>query len=633
MMNNAADQKRLEKRSSILRIFIILCGGVLIFKALTLQVLKSSFRDIATAFGHAQETDYPARGLLVDRDGELLVVNIPMYEILVTYRQFEQAENFDTTKFCELLQITPEQFRQNLDVDWASGRYSRSKPFVFMSKLSPEQLAAFQENLYRFPGFDIQLRNVRGYPHASAAHLLGYIGEASPQDVDTSEYKTYVPGDFIGVSGLERTYERYLRGEKGYRMVVKDKLGRTVDEVDGPMKKQPVSGTDVFTTIDLDLQAYGESLMANKIGAIVAIEPASGEILSMISAPTYDPRLLTMGTQRGTAYQQLAGDSLEPFLNRAVMAQYPPGSPFKTLVALIGMQEGTLSPNRGVSCSGAFYSGGMRLTGCHNHPYCGDVETAIQHSCNAYFVQVFLEHLNRYGSNQSPRKALDQFNEYLFRFGLGQPLGIDFPTEASGNVPTSAYYDRIFANESYWRAIWLRSLGIGQGEYLFTNLQLANVAAAIANRGHWYTPHLVKRLRHPGGRSEPGPLAGERHETGIEDQYYDIVVNGMEKVVLAGTARMAQVPGISVCGKTGTAETNQGSGEDNSVFFAFAPKDNPQIAIAVYVENATWGGTYAAPIASLMIEKYLKGAIDPSRQWLEDRMLNANLLPQSQEQP
>lgn len=633
MINSAADQKRLQNRSVILRAFIIICGVLLILKAFSLQVWDSSFRNIATAFGHAEETDYPARGLLVDRDGELLVVNIPMYEIMVTYRQFEQAADFDTTRFCQLLKITPEEFRANLDKDWSSGRFSKSKPFVFKSKLSPEQLAAFQENLYRFPGFDLQLRNVRGYPHASAAHLLGYIGEASPRDVDTSEYKTYVPGDFIGVSGLERTYERYLRGEKGYRMVVKDKLGRTVDEVKGPMKKQAVSGTDVFTTIDLDLQTYGESLMVNKIGAIVAIEPESGEILSMISAPTYDPRLLTMGTHRGQFYQQLATDSLEPFLNRAVMAQYPPGSPFKTLVALIGMQEGTLSPSRGVSCSGAFYSGGMRLTGCHNHPYCGDVETAIQHSCNAYFVQVFLEYLNRYGSNQSPRKALDEFNNYLYRFGLGKPLGIDFPTEASGNVPTSEYYDRIFANESYWRAIWLRSLGIGQGEYLFTNLQLANVAAAIANRGHWYTPHLVRGFRHPDDREEAGPLAGQRHETGIEKKYYDIVVNGMEKVVLAGTARMAQVPGISVCGKTGTAETNQGSGEDNSVFFAFAPKDDPKIAIAVYVENATWGGSYAAPIASLMIERYLKGSIDPSRKWLEDRMLNANLIPNSSDQP
>lgn len=626
-MNNAADQKRLEHRAVILRVFIIACGVFLILKAMSLQVLDSSFRDIATAFGHAQETEYPARGLLRDREGELLVVNIPMYEIVVTYRQFEQAEQFDTTKFCRLLDITPEDFRDYLAKDWRSGRFSKSKPFVFMSKLSPAQLAAFQENLYHFPGFDLQIRNVRGYPHASAAHLLGYLGEASPLDVDTSKHKIYTPGDFVGVSGLERTYERYLRGHKGYRMVVKDKLGRTVDAVKNLEVEPPVSGIDLKTTIDLDLQTYGESLMKNKIGAIVAIEPATGEILSMISSPNYDPSLLTMGTQRGQAYQQLVTDSLEPFLNRATMAQYPPGSPFKTLVSLIAMQEGTLSPDRGVGCAGGFYSGGTRLTACHNHPYCSNVEMAIQHSCNAYFVQVFLEHLNRYGSDKSPRKALDTFNEYLYRFGLGEPLGVDFPTEAGGNVPTSEYYDHLFRNESYWRAIWLRSLGIGQGEYLFTNLQLANVAAAIANRGYWMTPHLVRNFRHPDGSEEPGPEAGQRHETGIDKKYYDIVVDGMEKVVLAGTARMAQVPGISVCGKTGTAETNQGSGEDNSVFFAFAPKENPKIAIAVYVENATWGGTYAAPIASLMIERYLNGTIDNSRKWLEERMLNANLIP------
>jgi penicillin-binding protein 2 len=626
-MNNAAEQKRLERRSTILRIFIVACGFLLILKAMSLQVLDRSFQKIASAFGHAEETDYPARGLLLDRDNKLLVVNIPMYEIVVTYRQFEQVEQFDTTKFCRLLNITTEEFRDNLAKDWRSGRFSKSKPFVFKSKLSPAQLAAFQENLYQFPGFDLQIRNVRGYPHTSAAHLLGYIGEASPLDVDTSVNKIYTPGDFIGVSGLERTYEHYLRGRKGFRMVVKDKLGRTVDQVENLMAEPPESGTDIFTTLDLDLQSYGEQLMANKIGAIVAIEPATGEILSMISSPSYDPNLLTMGTQRGRAYQQLATDSLEPFLNRATMAQYPPGSPFKTLVALIAMQEGTLSPDRGVGCAGGFYSGGTRLTACHNHPYCSSVEMAIQHSCNAYFVQVFLEHLNRYGSGQSPRKALDTFNEYLYRFGLGQQLGIDFPTEASGNVPTSRYYDHIFQDESYWRAIWLRSLGIGQGEYLFTNLQLANVAAAIANRGYWMTPHLVRGFRHPDGSQERGPAAGQRHETGIDKKYYDIVVDGMEKVVQAGTARLAQVPGIAVCGKTGTAETNQGSGEDNSVFFAFAPKDDPKIAIAVYVENATWGGTYAAPIASLMIEQYLTDTISNSRRWLEERMLNANLLP------
>lgn len=627
-----ADQNKW--RASVIRYSFFATALLLIGQLLYLQVIDRTFRGQAEWAGVSQQTVYPARGLIYDRDSQLLVVNNPMYDLMLTYNQFYRHAKdggFDTTKFCKLLGIDKAYFVENVNQDWPSGRFSRSVPFVFLSKISARQFAAFQESLYEFPGFSVQLRNARGYPHHTSAHVLGYIGEVNQRQIEDSltadKEKIYSPGDYIGASGLERQYEYFLRGKKGLRQVLKDNLGREI----GPYKGgdadiPPESGYDLFTTLDLELQAYGEELMQNKLGSIVAIEPSTGEILAMISAPTYDPSRLIIGQQRGKAFTDLLTDTLRPFLDRTVLAQYPPGSPFKTLVSLIGLQEGTLHPDRGVACFGGYFVGGAK-TGCHGHASCRNVEQAIQYSCNTYFVTVFLELLNQYHEKGSPKKGLDRINEYLVKFGLGSPLGIDFPFEESGHIPTTGYYDKKFRNESYWRSVWIRSLSIGQGEYLMTNLQMANMAAAIANRGYWITPHLVEKLRDQHGRLIEPKQVKQRHETGINKEFYELVVNGMEKVVSGGTARASFIPDIPMCGKTGTAETNQGSGEDNSVFFAFAPMDNPKIAIAVYVENATWGGTYAAPIASLMIEKYIRGSILPQRKFLEDRMLNANLIP------
>ena len=561
---------------------------------------------------------YPSRGLIYDRNGELLVYNNPMYDLMVTYNQIDPK--MDTIEFCKLLNISKEDFKNRLKKNWRSGRYSKSVPFVFLSKISAETYARFQESLYKFPGFFVQLRNVRGYPFKNAAHLLGNIREVNRNEIQKHE-GTYAPGDYIGDSGLELAYENELRGEKGSRFVLKDNMGREV----GPYKNRekdtdPVSGKDLITSIDIRLQSFGEELMENKIGSIVAIEPSTGQILAMVSSPTYDPNLLTINQNRGANYVKLARDSLKPFFDRSVMAQYPPGSLFKPVVALIALQENVLAPNRGISCSGAYYHLGMRLTGCHNHPYCYDIGSAIQHSCNAYFVTVFREIVDKHGFF-NPQQGLDIFNSYLDKFGIGHPLGLDFPREQKGNYPSSAFYNKRFKAQK-WNSIWIRSLAIGQGEMLMTNLQMANLAAIMANRGFYYTPHIVT-----GYIQEDGTISEkytQQNFVGIDQIHFEPVIDGLEKVVSAGTARSAYMWDIPICGKTGTAENPHG--EDHSIFFGFAPKDNPQIAVAVYVENAGFGGTYAAPIASLMIEKYLIGEVRPFREYLLNRIKESNLI-------
>ncbi|MEL6864614.1 MAG: penicillin-binding transpeptidase domain-containing protein, partial [Bacteroidota bacterium] len=408
----------------------------------------------------------------------------------------------------------------------------------------------------------------------------------------------------------------------GTKLVLKDNLGREVGPYKGGrLDSVAISGADLISSLDIDLQSYGEELMRNKTGSIVAIEPASGEILAMISSPTYDPNLLTINRDRGAAFNALLQDSLKPFFDRSVMAKYPPGSIFKSVVALVAMQEGVLDPNRGITCnSGYYYNGTVRK--CHAHPYPYNVEVAMQHSCNAYFFQVLRDLVDKNGF-YNPHPGLDTFVNYLYDFGLGQPMGVDIPNEQAGNVPTSSYYDFLYPrNKGSWYSPTIMSIGIGQGEIQMTTLQMANLAAIIANRGYFYVPHLLKGFKN--GDFEIPEQFLERKEVPIDKPYFDPVINGMEKVVLGGTGVVAQIPGISVCGKTGTSQNPHG--KDHSVFFAFAPKENPKIAIAVYVEHGIWGATYGAPIASLMIEQYLRGEIDPSRKYLETRMLNADLV-------
>jgi penicillin-binding protein 2 len=609
-------------RQKHVQILFLITALLLIRQAFYLQVIDSEFQRKANTTALDKITQYPARGLIYDRNEKLLIHNDPMYDLMVTNNQV--PKDIDVEKFCRLLGIKDTAvFHENLKKDWTSGMYSRSVPFVFMSKISPERFAPFHESMYEFPGFFAVLRNARGYPHKNGAHLLGYIREVNRAEVEANR-GIYASGDYIGASGLEASYEKDLRGRKGVRYVLKDNLGREVDAYKGgELDTVAISGKSIITSIDLDLQAYGEELMKNKIGGIVALDPSNGEILAMVSSPSYDPnKLIISNNERGASYINLVRDPRKPLLNRAVMAQYPPGSLFKTAVALIAQQVEVWPEKRGVSCPGGYAFGGKVLTKCHGHPYCSDITSAIQYSCNAYFVTVFREIVDIRGV-YNPTIGLDTFNYYLHKMGLGRPLGIDFPSELKGNFPTSDYYAKnVYKNEKSWNSIWIRSLGIGQGELLMTNIQIANLAAIIANRGYYTIPHLIKGYR---GSNELIPQEYQnKHSVEIDSVHFRPVVDGMERAVLAGTARLAQVPGISVCGKTGTAENPHG--KDHSIFFCFAPKENPKIALAVYIENAGFGGTYAAPIAGLMIEKYLKGGISDSRKWLEKRMMDASFI-------
>ncbi|MEN0005430.1 MAG: penicillin-binding protein 2 [Bacteroidota bacterium] len=613
-----------RNRQFSIQVFFLLATLLLVGKALDLQVIKNPNKEETESTGIGKYTVYPARGLVFDRNEKLLVNNNPMYDLMVVYNQIDPQ--MDTTAFCDLLGIDKAYFNKALQKNWRSRRFSKSVPFTFLSKITAATAAKFQERLYAFPGFILQLRNARGYPDSLAAHVLGYIREVNNKEVKLDEY---VIGDYIGASGLELAYEDSLRGDKGIRYYLKDNLGREAGSYkNGKLDDPPEAGRDLITTLDKDLQQYGELLMQNKVGSIVAIEPKTGDILTMVSAPTYNPQDLVIGEARNRAYIQLDTNPYKPFLDRSIMAQYPPGSLFKPIVALIALQDSLLQADRTILCAGAYYLNGERLTGCHSHPTCTNVSTAIQHSCNTYFVTLFREIIDQ-RSITEPQYGLDRFNSYLTKWGFGSPLGIDFPNEKGGNYPTSAYFDELFDQQQKgqkWRSAWIRSLGIGQGELLSTNLQLANQAAILANRGWYITPHLVKKIRDEAGNVNQQQRFLERKSVGIDARHFDPVVQGMSQVTY-GTAPLAHIPDITLAGKTGTAENNQRTGKDHSIFFAFAPVDDPKIAIAVYVENGGWGGSYAAPIASLIIEHYLRdGEISDSRKWIEDRMLKANLL-------
>ena len=616
-MQSLQQNTRLDGRGAVIRIIFLLVALLLVGKAAQLQLIDADFRARAERVGSGKVTLYPARGLMADRNNKLLTVNEPVYQVEMTYRDFEKkAATFDTTAFCELLRITPEYFAESIPKTWGH-KYTKRKPFIFLPNVPPHIYATFQENLFRFPGFSASLRSMRGYTHRSAAHVLGYMSEVDKKAIEQGEGR-YVTGDYHGLSGLEYQYEEMLRGKKGEKWLYLDRLGRGVGDVQN--EEEAVVGSDLMTTLDLDLQEYGESLMVNKVGTVIAIEPATGEILSMISAPTYDPNALRIGRARSQAFTMLQRDTLQPLLNRAINGKYAPGSPFKSLVSLIALQTQTLDANRGMACQGGFYSGGKLLLGCHGHPYVNNVQQAIAHSCNNYFVTAWLENVNRFGSD-TPVKGLNAFNDYLYQFGLGQKLGIDFPGEIKGFIPDGEWISENEKQER-WKAIYYRSLAIGQGQYEMTSLQIANFTAAIANRGYWYTPHLVRGAR-VGNDRRHKKLELKRHDIAIDREHFETVVSGMRQTVLNGTARVAQIPGIDICGKTGTVQNWKGT--DHSVFTAFAPMNDPKIAILVYIENGGYGGTIAAPIASLMTEKYLNGEIAENRKWLEQRMFDTDM--------
>lgn len=601
---------------------ISLASLALLFKSFQLQVLNAGASTKGNITGVQVMTMYPSRGLIYDRDTTLLVNNKAMYDLKVTYNQ---VKNIDTAKFCNLLDIDKYTFEKNLNKNFRSIRYARHTPFNFLSKVSARQFATFQESMYEFPGFFEELRNVRDYNYPVGGHVLGYLSEVGPLKIRESE-RYYDEGDYIGITGLESQYEELLRGKKGEKLFLRDNLGRIEGNYqDGAQDEPAQSGTSIITTLDFDLQQYGEQLLQNKIGAIVAIEPSTGEVLAFMSSPSYHPSLLSINRNRSTAFDTLKNDKNKPLFNRALKAQYPPGSTFKPLMSLIGLQEKRTNPSRGTACTGAYYYKSLRF-GCRHHKEpISSMKKAIQYSCNTYYFELFRDVIDQDGFGD-PKVGVQKFEDYLKSFGLGQPLNIDLEGETDGNVPTVDYYNSEHGSTvGRWSSPTILSLAIGQGELLVTPLQLANLAAIIGNKGTYHQPHLVKSILDPAIE----PIVYEKKATLITNpDYYDAVIEGMELATLG-----APIVDIPYCGKTGTVENPHG--EDHSTFISFAPKENPKIALAVYVENSGFGAIYARPIASLMIEKYIKGDInreDPYRVALERRMFNANLLVKNSSQ-
>jgi len=591
--------------------FFILVGIIFLIRLSYLQLFSDELKLAADNNTRRDITIYPPRGLIYDRNGSLIVYNEAVFDLMIIPNQLKKI---DTAAFCNLVGISKEEFYTRLK---KAKKYSYRKASFFEKQISKERTAYIQEKLYNFPGFYVQARTLRKYPYPIAAHVLGYIGEVSRKNLEQDKF--YAQGDYIGISGIEKFYEKDLRGVKGVRKLMVDVYNREKGTFhNGKYDINAQNGKNLYTGIDRQLQEYGEQLMKNKIGAIVAIEPMTGEIIAMVASPSYDPNLLT-GRIRSKNYHILLHDSLKPLLNRALISSYPPGSTFKLINALIGLQEGVLHKNTKYPCHAGFSYKGLHV-GCHNHKSPLDLEESIQHSCNAYYCNVYRSIIDN-KTYSSPEMGFRKWREYVTGMGFGIKYGIDLPSEKRGNIPKPEYYDKYYG-KGHWNAITTISLSIGQGEILATPLQMANQAAFIANRGWYIAPHVVRAI---GRKDSLNPRFTEKHYVGIDHQYFDIVVDAMEKVVTDGTARLARIDSISVCGKTGTAQNPHG--ENHSVFIAFAPKENPQIAIAVFVENSGYGGTWAAPISSLMIEKYLKGYVSPRRKWLEKRMLEGDLIP------
>jgi penicillin-binding protein 2 len=598
-------------RKYVIYIILGITGAVFIFRLLYIQVINDKYKLSASNNVLRYVTDYPARGLIYDRNGKLLVYNEATYDLMVIPRNIK---NIDTTELCNLIDISKKIFIKKIK---KICKYSMYKPSVFEKQISKESSGYLQEKLYKFYGFYVQTRALRKYPLPVAAHTLGYISEVNQNIIEKDKY--YKSGDYIGKSGIEKTYEKILRGQKGVKIKLVDVFNREKGSFqDGKYDTASIAGKNLYISIDAELQAYGELLMKNKKGSIVAIEPSTGEILALVSSPSYNPNLL-VGRIRSKNYENLAHDKLKPLFNRALMAQYPPGSTFKPVEALVGQQMGVLSPETKYECHGGFHAGSITVH-CHNHRSPLDLKEAIQYSCNTYFCKVFKAIINN-SNFKTTQNAFNIWRKNILSFGLGKKFNNDLAYELSGNIPTAKYYDKYYG-KNRWSYLTIISLSIGQGEIELTPLQLANVSAIIANRGYYYTPHILKDI---GNKYNINKKYKEKHFTSIDTKYFDIVVEGMYLVVEAGTGRWIKMDSLSICGKTGTAQNPHG--KDHSVFMAFAPKDNPKIAVSVIVENAGFGATWAAPIAGLVIEKYIYREV--KRKNIEKRIMNCNLISEN----
>ena len=600
-------------RKALLPILIVFAGSLLVIRIFYLQIVNDSFKLKSDNNAIKIKYDYPERGYIYDRNGKLLVANQPSYDIMVIPRD---VKKLDTLEFCELLDIPKEDF---LKIMAKAKVYSPRLPSVFLSQLNKREFAAFQEKIRKFEGFYFQKRSLRDYQVSYGANVFGGITQVNDKLIEKNPY--YNSGDLIGKQGVEESYESILRGVKGVKYFQKDKFNREIGSIkEGKYDTIAVQGEDINLTIDAELQKYGEELMINKRGGIVAIEPKTGEILSLVTAPSYDPSIL-VGRQRSKNYTLLYRDSIaNPLYDRALLAEYSPGSPFKILTGLVGLQEKVIDEHTTFLCNHGFAYASGRFQGCHCGGGIRDLNVGIYKSCNAYFSNVFLRTIGKY---KAP-VAIDIWSNHMKSFGLGQFMGYDLPTGKKGKIPDSKTYKKMYPDWG-WGGKTIISNAIGQGEVLLTPIQLANMMAAVANEGYYYTPHIIKKIK----GENIDPKFKTKHVTTINKHYFKPMINGLFDVYNLGTAFGLRVEGLDICGKTGTAENFAKINgvrtklEDHSIFVAFAPKDNPKIAIAIMIENGGYGATIAGPIASLMIEKYLRKKI--TRKDLEVRILSISL--------
>ena len=596
-----------------LRIGLAIAVLIILAKLFVIQIVDEKYKIDASNNSMVYSIIYPPRGIIDDRNGKILVGNKIAYDLLVTPKELEE---FDTTVLCKVLDIEPEFVREKMQEYRKNSRRIGYQSVVMLKQLTPERYMKFAEVAYRFPGFRGQARSIREYPYNAGGNLLGYVSEVDATFLKTHE--GYSAGDYAGKTGIEATCEEYLKGEKGYNIYLRNSRNKIESRYrNGEMDKEAVPGKNVTTTIDAELQHYGQMLMQNKVGSLVAIEPSTGEILTLVSSPGIDVDMLA---DIGSHYNEILANPYKPMFNRAVQSAYPPGSVFKLVNGLIGLQEGVFTPETKYPCHMGYYFGKNRL-GCHDHRSPIDFEESIMMSCNAYFCYV-LRGILENGKYDSVAEALDVWNSYVQSFGFGKKLGSDFPSELGGFIPDSKYYDKVYG-QGRWKATNVISLSIGQGEIGCTPLHLANLCATVANRGYYYIPHLIKDSED----ISIDPKYKERQYTMVDTLWFPEVIEGMYMAVnggpgSGGTATIAAVDGLDICGKTGTAQNPRG--DDNSVFICFAPKDDPKIAVAAYVENGSFGARWAAPIASLLVEKYLNG--ETGRAALEQRILNGNLM-------
>lgn len=605
-------------RESKLLIGLGVAVSILVVKLFNIQIIDNKYKMDAANNSMVYTTVYPTRGIIYDRNGKILVGNQVAYDLMVTPREVTE---FDTLTLARVLDVTPEFIRNKMKEYTKNRRNIGWQSVVMLRKIPQETYMRFSEIAYRFPGFKGQARSIREYPYNAGGNLLGYVSEVDKRYLERhpGEYKA---GDYAGKTGLEAAREKELRGEKGHTIWLRNSRNRIESRYkDGEMDKEAVPGKNIVTTIDAELQNYGQKLMRNKVGSLVAIEPSTGEILAMVSSPGINVDILA---DIGKHYPKIARNPYKPMFNRAVQAPYPPGSVFKLVNALIALQEGIITPRTEYPCSMGYHFGnGKYKVGCHDHDSPVDLDFSIMTSCNAYYCYVFRELLEN-GKYGNVGESLDKWREYVASFGFGHKLGSDFPAELGGFIPTSEYYDRYYGKKR-WKATAVISMAIGQGEIGCTPLHLANLCATIANRGHYYIPHIVKDSE----GVEIDPKYHEKNYTLVDTVHFHKIINGMYKAVNSdfgsgATASIAAVPGLEICGKTGTAQNPHG--DDHSVFACFAPRENPKIAVVAYIENGGFGASYAAPIASLLTEMYLNHEISPERKDLEHRMTSANLM-------